>query len=75
MSTVWKIGLYEKLSVSEAKCKACERIIKMSDRSTKGLLVHAKTHDKYAALLKESEEKQQSQKNAMDQFIKVLPKG
>jgi hypothetical protein len=75
MSVIWNIGLFEKMAGTEAKCRECERTIKMSDRSTKGLFVHAKTHEKYAAILKETEQKQQSEKNALDKFIKVLPKG
>uniref|UniRef100_A0A915EGS5 Uncharacterized protein n=1 Tax=Ditylenchus dipsaci TaxID=166011 RepID=A0A915EGS5_9BILA len=37
-------------------------------RSTKGLFVHAKTHEEYAAKLKELEEKNASQKNAIEKF-------
>jgi hypothetical protein len=74
-SAIWKIGLFTKLSASEAQCGSCGKIIQMADYSTKGLFKHAKTHEEYAAKLKEIAEKEASEKNSMDQFVKILPKG
>jgi hypothetical protein len=57
MSVIWKIGLFSKVSASEAKCEACQKKIKITNHGTNGLFVHAKTHPEYAAKLKEIEEK------------------
>ena len=45
------------------------------DHSTKSLFVLAKTHDVHANKLREFKEKETSQKNTLDNFVKILPKG
>uniref|UniRef100_A0A915E117 BED-type domain-containing protein n=1 Tax=Ditylenchus dipsaci TaxID=166011 RepID=A0A915E117_9BILA len=68
MSLIWKIDLFSKVSATEAKCAACGKIVKMPNRGTKGLFVHARTHAEYAAKLKKVEDKQASEKNVMDKM-------
>jgi hypothetical protein len=75
---IWKINLYEKVSTSsdsDVKCKACEAIIKRTGRSTSSLLSHAKCHKEYAEKLLALDAKENERKNAMEKFVKILPKG
>jgi hypothetical protein len=75
MSAIWKIGLFKKLSATEAECLICQVHLQMKNFGTTGLVKHANTHEEYAAKLKKFSEKQEAEKNAMDRFVKVLPQG
>ena len=79
MSSIWKIGLYKKISSTEAQCLACAaippKIILTTGGNTKGLFNHARAHEEYAKKLIELDAKKESEKNALEKFVKILPKG
>jgi hypothetical protein len=90
MSLIWNILLegdtglllFEKLSPTEAKCNACSppKTIQLGGRSPTNLKHHIRLkHPPYLIKLKEIEENQEkkemAEKNSMEKFIKVLPKG
>lgn len=78
MSVIWKIDLFVKPTIEkpdEAWCKVCEKFLKLSDRSPRNLELHLHLHPDYAAKFKELKKKDESQKNAMDKFVTIQPKG
>lgn len=76
MSSVWKIGLFEKFSGSEAKCLVCsDKIIQTKGGNTKGLIKHLPTHKEYEAKFNELESKKTSQAGAIEKFVTITAKG
>jgi translation elongation factor EF-1alpha len=75
MSLLWEIGLYKKLSKTEAECQVCNRKLKLSNGSTGGLKIHLKIHPEYAEKYKNLNEKNVKIDEDMRKFVNVNGSG